>query len=323
MTERPILASPRQLQIGGFVGWGGVIYTAAHLGILWDQPHLATEAEAIVERLPALIERDTQFDIMGGAAGCVAGLLALNRCFPSRRALAAAVLCGDHLLAHAQPMRRGIAWLQKGVASKPLAGFSHGTAGIAWALLELFAATGELRFQSTALAAIEYERGLFSPTEGNWPDLRDFVTSGLAEKGNAWCHGAPGIGLSRLLCMRHLDDPQLRSEIDAALRATLAQGFSNAHCLCHGDLGNLELLFEASLTLGETRWQGEVNWATAMVLKDIDQNGWLCGNPLRVESPGLMTGLAGIGYELLRLADPAHVPSVLALAPPSVPIASS
>jgi lantibiotic modifying enzyme len=29
-----------------------------------------------------------------------------------------------------------------------------------------------------------------------------------------------------------------------------------------------------------------------------------------------MTGLAGIGYMLLRLAEPAHVPSVLVLAPP-------
>jgi lantibiotic modifying enzyme len=29
-----------------------------------------------------------------------------------------------------------------------------------------------------------------------------------------------------------------------------------------------------------------------------------------------MTGLAGIGYELLRLAEPDKVPSVLTLAPP-------
>jgi lantibiotic modifying enzyme len=29
-----------------------------------------------------------------------------------------------------------------------------------------------------------------------------------------------------------------------------------------------------------------------------------------------MTGLAGIGYQLLRLAEPARVPSVLTLSPP-------
>jgi lantibiotic modifying enzyme len=33
---------------------------------------------------------------------------------------------------------------------------------------------------------------------------------------------------------------------------------------------------------------------------------------------GLMKGAAGIGYELLRLAEPERVPSVLLLAPPVV-----
>jgi lantibiotic modifying enzyme len=35
-----------------------------------------------------------------------------------------------------------------------------------------------------------------------------------------------------------------------------------------------------------------------------------------IDSPGLMNGLAGIGYALLRLAEPERVPSVLTLAPP-------
>jgi hypothetical protein len=37
---------------------------------------------------------------------------------------------------------------------------------------------------------------------------------------------------------------------------------------------------------------------------------------LAVETPGLMTGLAGIGYGLLRLAVPTRVPSVLVLEGP-------
>ena len=50
-----------------------------------------------------------------------------------------------------------------------------------------------------------------------------------------------------------------------------------------------------------------------MILESINQHGWLCGVPLGVETPGLMTGLAGIGYELMRLAAPEIVPSVLVL----------
>jgi hypothetical protein len=55
----------------------------------------------------------------------------------------------------------------------------------------------------------------------------------------------------------------------------------------------------------------------AILLESIRREGWLCGNPSGVESPGLMTGLAGIGYGLLRLAEPARVPAVLVLEPPA------
>src|SRR5262249_35924327 len=98
---------------------------------------------------------------------------------------------------------------------------------------------------------------------------------------------------------------------------TLAQGFGHNHSLCHGDLGNLELLLQASETLAEPRWRAEVNRLAAFILEGIGREGWRCGTPLQIESPGLMTGLAGIGYGLLRLAEPAPVPSVLVLAPPT------
>ena len=101
-----------------------------------------------------------------------------------------------------------------------------------------------------------------------------------------------------------------------ALKTTLAEGFDQNHSLCHGDLGNLELLLQASLILVDPRWQTEVDRLAAMILECIERHGWRCGLPLGVESPGLMTGLAGIGYGLLRLAEPARVPSVLVLAPP-------
>ncbi|NJL57749.1 hypothetical protein HC928_23425 [bacterium] len=44
---------------------------------------------------------------------------------------------------------------------------------------------------------------------------------------------------------------------------------------------------------------------------------WACGTPTGVETPGLMMGLAGIGYQLLRLANPQSVPSILTLEVPT------
>jgi type 2 lantibiotic biosynthesis protein LanM len=311
--------------LGGFNGWGGVIYTFTHLATLWQQPALLAEAEALVERLPPLIEQDDRLDISSGAAGCLSSLLSLYRCAPSVSTRAAAIGCGDRLLARLQVMEQGSAWVTRVPAVQPLTGFAHGAAGMAWTLLELAALTAEERFGTAARAAIAYERGLFSPEERNWPDLRDRKALGLPETNGAprfltgWCYGASGIGLARLRARPHLDDAETRAEIDAALQTTLARGFGDNHSLCHGDLGNLELLVQAGTMLAEPRWRAEVDRLSASILEGITRDGWRCGNPLGVESPGLMTGLAGIGYGLLRLANAERVPAVLVLAPPTPP----
>src|SRR5262249_15579068 len=134
--------------------------------------------------------------------------------------------------------------------------------------------------------------------------------------GIAWCHGAPGIGLGRLRSLPYLNDDAARAEIDAALETTLREGFGLNHSLCHGDLGNLELLLQAADTLAAARWRPELSRVTAMLLESIERRGPLCAAPGGVETPGLMLGLGGIGYQLLRAADPGAVPSLLALAPP-------
>jgi lantibiotic modifying enzyme len=219
-------------------------------------------------------------------------------------------------------MKRGVGWVTPVPARRPPSGFSHGVAGIAWALLELFALTGDERFRAKALAAIEYERSLFSPEDGNWLDERDM--GGLARRNgggprsiSAWCYGAPGIGLARLSTLAQLDDEATRDEIEVALRNTLAHGFGQNHSLCHGDLGTIELLSEYVRVTRDPRCARERERLAAVILESIGREGWLCGLPSGVESPGLMTGLAGIGYGLLRLAAPERVPSVLTLDPPA------
>jgi type 2 lantibiotic biosynthesis protein LanM len=307
--------------IGGFEGWGGIIYTLTHLGVLWGQPALLAEAESLCERLPELIAQDRHLDIISGAAGCIGALLSLHACAPAQRTLDVAVQCGDRLVAMAQPMEHGMGWGPAMDARGPLTGFSHGAAGISWALLELAQRTDGTRFRQAALAGIAYERSLFSPAHGNWPDLRRSEQASQQPNDqpayiHAWCHGAPGIGLARLHALRHLDDLPLYADALNALETTRAHGFGSNHSLCHGDLGNLELLFHAAIQFDDPYWQQEAHQFTAQILESIRRYGWLCGTPLGVETPGLMTGLAGIGYQLLRLAAPAHVPAVLMLAPP-------
>src|SRR5258708_33077874 len=103
-----------------------------------------------------------------------------------------------------------------------MTGFSHGAAGIAYALLRLYAASGEVRFHEAAEEAINYEQRLFMPNANNWPDLRPRANddSGGPAFGVSWCHGAPGIGLARLGGFPMLDTPDIRHHIAAALQST-------------------------------------------------------------------------------------------------------
>ena len=215
-------------------------------------------------------------------------------------------------------MQRGIGW-PTFLGQMPLAGFSHGTAGIAFSLLELAVVSGDERFKISALQAMEYERSLFLPDLQNWPDLRDGTMAGPDEHMITWCHGAPGIGLARLASLQYVDDEAIHEEIASALKTTLTQGFGQNHSLCHGDLGNLELFLSASQLLDKTRYAPEVERIAAIILDSLDVQGWCTGVPLSIEVPGLMTGISGIGYELLRLVEPDFVPSVLVLAPPIRP----
>ncbi|MBV9690773.1 MAG: type 2 lantipeptide synthetase LanM family protein [Ktedonobacteraceae bacterium] len=306
--------------IGAFVGLGSAIYLLTHLGVLWNEPALLQEAEALVELLPALIAKDEQLDIISGSAGCIMNMLSLYAVHPCPQALDVALQCGDHLLATAQTMPEGLAWTTI-KHEKPLGGFAHGTAGIALSLLKLAHVSGQERYRQTAMAALAYDRSLFLPERQNWTDLR-VLPSLLAKMQErqpcmvAWCHGASGIGLSRLDALKYLDDTTIREEIDIALKTTIFEGISENHSLCHGALGNVDLLLMATQILGDSPYRESLERVKAMVVDSIDECGWVTGVPLGVETPGLMTGLAGIGYELLRLAEPERVPSVLLLAPP-------
>ena len=306
---------------GAFDGLGSLIYLFSHLGALWQDDTLLQEAQEMLPLLPELLNANSSTDITAGSAGCIAALLSLHTVAPTDATLSAAIQCGEHLLKHARSMPRGIAWSPQ-AESVPLAGMSHGNAGIALNLLRLAAVSKDERFSQAALAALEYERSVFVQEKRNWPDLREAKElpgpDDLAHLQcmTAWCHGAPGIGLARVASLQYHDNEVLRSEIEAAVSTTLAEGFGRNHSLCHGDMGNLELLLLAVRLLPEHYSWERTKPLQAALLESMRAQGWQCGIARSIETPGLMLGLAGIGYALLRLAEPERVPSVLLLAPP-------
>jgi lantibiotic modifying enzyme len=228
------------------------------------------------------------------------------------------VLCGEHLLANAQRMPKGLGW-KIPLAKEPLAGLSHGCSGISWALATLGHVTGEERFSTVALSALEYERSLFVPERGNWLDLRTADEDDGGHFPVAWCNGASGIGIARLLCTGLLDYEPLEEEIEAALDTTLRGGFGGTHCLCHGDFGNMELLLVAAEKRDDPQLLREANSIGERTLEEArKRHRWLSGwTGTSDEALGLMIGLSGIGHGLLRLATKQKAPSPLYLAPPA------
>jgi type 2 lantibiotic biosynthesis protein LanM len=302
--------------IGAFDGWGGIIYMLSHLAALWRDSELISYANSLVDRFPDLIDQDKALDVVGGSAGCIGALLALHHVSPSEKGLTVAAQCGDRLIAMAKPAEGGLGWFNNIETVKPITGFAHGAAGIAWALLELAARTGNKKYQDTALQAIAYEHSQYSAAAGNWAENApgSEQQSGPAM---AWCYGAPGIGMSRVAAMKYADHPIVREDLELAIQATLNYGPGANHSLCHGDLGNLDFLLQACQATASGELAQRVDELTNQVIASMQKYGWLCGVPLAVESPALMNGLAGICYGLLRMAEPDRVPSVLTLSPPS------
>lgn len=308
-------------RIGGWSGLGGWLYCRAYLARLWHDDRLLEGSEEEVAKLGSLIGDDRGLDVIAGAAGAIGGLLALHQVRPNPAVLATAKACGDHLLAHAEARPEGgVAWPAVDGSDQPLTGFAHGTAGFAWSLARLAAVTGDSRYAESARQALAYERSFFDPDAGAWPDLRaqrrETWRALHADDSlpffYAWCHGAPGIGLSRLACLELLDDREaMVTEIRAAVAATFANGFGMNHGLCHGDLGNLEIVRRAAEQLDDAAWRQASDTLAASLLEDIEVHGRRSGIGPGVDQPGLMTGIAGIGYGLLRLAAPERVPSVL------------
>jgi len=331
-------ASLDQGGIGAFTGSGSCLYLFAHLAVLWHDPALLKEAEELVQLLPRQIEKDDRFDLMDGVAGCLVSLLTLYALAPSECILQVAVQCGEHLLAHAQPMANGLGWKTRRQEA-PLYGFGHGMAGIAWSLFRLAEVSGEQRFQETAMAALAYERSLLASEQHNWFDLRKRTGNAcrqgeqqkaptqeqIARSGMSYSYWAAGNAPGLIVSWLYLDGAAMRTEIDMAMETTIANGpgyryeqIGYDHSLIHGDCGYLETVLLATQTLQTPQLHDHLHRKTVQLLESMVQHGLVMGVPLNVETPGLMLGLAGIGYQCLRLAEPERVPSVLTLAPPTV-----
>lgn len=295
---------------GGYIGLGSQIWShllLAHWKL--DGGSGLARAGALAAYLPEAVAADRSNDLLTGVAGAIVPLLALAEAGGEPRFRAMAADFGDLLGERCRRKRETAFWVDPERWPDGLGGFAHGVTGIGWALSKLAQAGGGERHAELAAAAFAFEDALFDAEEANWLDLRGI--EGIRSTA-AWCHGAVGIGLAHADLDPSLQRPASRQWVGRAAAAAARLGLGWNHCLCHGDLGAWELLDRAiAANLAPAGVSRES--LLAEIVTSVENNGPVCGSVREVFMPGLMTGLGGIAYQLLRAHPDSDLPSVLTL----------
>jgi type 2 lantibiotic biosynthesis protein LanM len=328
------------ISTSAFLGESTHIYALIYCGLLWKDDTLLEDAK---NRLPVLmrsIEQETQYDIIAGLAGCIIVMLRVYEALHDVEYLHVAQAAGERLYTLMEELNfDAVSTTDSDGMSNQLVddhhnttnsnilltGLSHGAAGLAWAFTWLARSSYNHSNHSSgdqylimANRLLVYENHFYSEIEQNWRDLR--ITD-RHEFADFWCHGAPGIALARAEIMRHLEAMDLLQAQDwefvtqdykNALQTLLNRGNKyNSFCLCHGILGNADILLHLSKLMNDSDLVSVANdWASQAI---VSFESYKSSDRLiaRLECDGLMSGTVGMGYEYLRLIDE-RVPSILA-----------
>ncbi|MFR9769327.1 lanthionine synthetase LanC family protein [Nocardia sp. SC052] len=313
----------RPMEASFYHGWTGVAFSLLYVGRLLGREELVSRGERMArDRLNQDLVCDGN-DWLSGLAGHIAGLLAVAREGLAQTPVDIAHRLGHELVARARKSDGAYVWKNDHDKSGvPLTGLAHGSAGIALALAELSSLTKDDQLREATYAALRYEQRWYSKTHNNWKDLRrvsaDIVRGQTGGRYSvAWCHGAPGIALTRILISKLLCDEGLLAEAELAGDATL-RSLANFHgdsmdrmVLCHGLSGNLMIARELqrqglALSANDAGELATSSRHLRSVVRLASSEG-VVARWMR-QTPSLLTGAAGLGHFLLgdapdRLSD--------------------
>jgi lantibiotic biosynthesis protein len=293
---------------GFYTGKPGVAAALIRLGKDIKRKEWIEDGITILKNISTSSLQNHEVDLISGASSTIPILLEVYQDTNENVFLDKATQLGDLLLNQAN--KNGDIWSWKTVPSqKDLTGFSHGSSGVALALLNLYVVTRNENYLKGSICGFNYERVTYDVAQQNWPDLRDDVLAQNSSNscGMAWCHGAPGIAISRCIANKLISDAIYLQEMNIALTTTtknvyntlLADLNNTNYSLCHGIAGNSDILIECG---GEEHLKLAEAVGIAGI-KKYQQNDiiWPSGLNTNQYTPGLMLGIAGTGYFYLRL----------------------
>jgi lantibiotic modifying enzyme len=308
-------------EAGLFTGTAGIGFVLAELYRTCGDPCYRAGAIRALElledkarKMGAGVEWGATTDVIGGTAGIGLFLLyaaeTLDR--PSARDLA--VAAGRHLIELGEPAEGGSRWRMDPEYPRVMPNFSHGTAGVAHFLAELFATTGEREFLDAALAGAEHLLALTNQDgliHHHTPGGEDLFYLG-------WCHGPAGTAYLYLRLAELTGDERWKEAAVRAAGGVLASGipesrpggFWNNVGQCCGSAGIAEFFLDLHLETGRNEYLAFAEELTDDLLsRSILEDGrrwWIQAEhrvrpELLAAQTGYMQGAAGVGLWLLRL----------------------
>jgi lantibiotic biosynthesis protein len=324
-----------------FSGRTGAGLVALEVAGVLDDPTLVPAGLEAIEQgsEEALAAADHgPFDLLAGVAGVVQVLVAAMEYDLDGGWRRRAHALGRSLIAAARRTETGWSWPLLPGHQDHLCGLAHGAAGIALALSQLGAVfPDEPDWPAAAAQARAFEQQWYSPAHGSWADLRSEGRVAGSSFGypHFWCHGSVGIGHDRIAAMTlnrsgpldHADAVAALAGARAAAERILAgpagpgAPFEANGSQCHGLGGLIDLVIEAWRVDEDPTLIILSRSLTAFMRNDAGlKQQWRCGVPGGGQTPGLMLGLAGIGWAHLRAWNPEAIPSAWAPRPGSIRI---
>ncbi|WP_046212738.1 type 2 lanthipeptide synthetase LanM family protein [Paenibacillus wulumuqiensis] len=296
-----------RISIGAYSGIASIVYTLLNFYRMTGKRHFYEGAGTVASLIPKLLPYDRELDLIGGSSGALAVMARGYEIEQDPLFHDLAEGCVKHLLDSAIYIDdQQVTW--KGIAGKPLTGFSHGNAGMIYALQLWERYTDNKELKTIIKKGLNFENNQSS--HGNWNDLRKPVQEAAT---SAWCHGSPGILMSRLELANSSDSEvalQAVHDQQMALPNILHDGFGREQSLCHGDMGNGMILMQYGRKTNRPAW---LNVGKNLIIESATSRlKYQCGVGNEVETPNMMLGLAGIAYGMLYACHP-ELPNILDL----------
>ncbi len=286
------------LSTGVFSGFYGYIYLYYNLYRMTGNQKYYERYQKGMERIAIYdCSNEKVYDVIAGASGAVAVLANIYEYEKDEKIQ--------------ELISQYCCFLRKGISDNQFwTGFSHGYAGFQFAFMKAYAVTGNMEYLEFAKLLEQKENFYYSKEKNNWLDLRE-------EKQNCclfWCHGAPGILLGRSYYMKqnrfYSKYQNSLDEMIQSMQVKKQDGFNDS--LCHGRVGNLEILHVIARNTKNNDLQQLVEKWYFEEEEKIKQDGVEYGVPQLKGLMSFMVGLPGIGYGLLRIKRK-ELPSVLGL----------